>query len=194
MDGYARTQDWIVKWAEFEERVVTILPNQEGRVRKGGPSRTSLWRRARPSSASSLPRSRMGANQSVCGPCASTRTGKAGERQTDPALATVAAWIRAREVGNVEEAAALCHQDFVFSSPQLSLTGLDKAKARLFAQVAPEPEAILMPLRLTSEGVVYREISFKVGYQRLAIRQEWTLIWDEQSKRALIGSVSATRV
>ena len=136
----------------------------------------------------------MGANQSVCGPCASTRTGKAGERQTDPALATVAAWIRAREVGNVEEAAALCHQDFVFSSPQLSLTGLDKAKARLFAQVAPEPEAILMPLRLTSEGVVYREISFKVGYQRLAIRQEWTLIWDEQSKRALIGSVSATRV
>ena len=141
----------------------------------------------------------MGAEQSACGGdwmCGRARTSndKNGNANSDPALLTVAAWIKAREQGNVEEAAALCHQDFVFSSPQLSLTGLDKAKQRLFAQVAPEPEAILMPLRTTSEGVVFREISFKVGYQRLAIRQEWTMIWDENSKRPLIGSVSATRV
>ena len=113
---------------------------------------------------------------------------------TDPAILAVSAWIKAREAGNVEEAAALCHPDFSFTSPQLSLVGLEKAKQKLFAQVAPEPEAILMPLRMTNDGLVYREISFKVGYQRLAIRQEWTIIYDKNTDRPLISSVSATRV
>ena len=42
-----------------------------------------------------------------------------------------------------------------------------EARAGLDAQVAPVPQEILMSLRRTSAGVLYREISFKVGEVRL---------------------------
>jgi len=116
--------------------------------------------------------------------------------ETDEALKTVADWIKAREAGDVEGACSYCHPDFVFSSPQLSLTGLESAKERLFAQVAPAPESVLMPLQKMAKGAVFREISFKLGSERLYIRQEWTLVQvgNHESPKMLIATVSASRV
>mmetsp|Transcript_28918 Transcript_28918/g.58198 ORF Transcript_28918/g.58198 Transcript_28918/m.58198 type:complete len:141 (-) Transcript_28918:205-627(-) len=114
--------------------------------------------------------------------------------ESNPSLETVEGWIKAREDGDVEMAAKYCHPDFVFSSPQLSLSGLKAAKERLFGHEAPTPESVLMPLQRTANGVVFREISFKIAAERLYIRQEWTLVRDKATGKLLIGTVSASRV
>lgn len=115
----------------------------------------------------------------------------------DPAIAAVAGWIAARESGDVELAAGYCHKEFVFASPQLSLAGLEAAKKRLFSQQAPVPIEVITPLQAkqgsTKERPMYfREVSFKVGPNKLAIRQEWVIL--VQGGKPLIGSVSASRV
>ena len=81
---------------------------------------------------------------------------------------------------------------------QLSLAGLEAAKKRLFSQQAPVPIEVITPLQAkegsTKERPMYfREVSFKVGPNKLAIRQEWVILYAEGVK-PLIGSVSASRV
>ena len=81
--------------------------------------------------------------------------------------------------------------------PQLSLAGLEAAKKRLFSQTAPVPLEVITPLQ-TKEGstkerpMYFREVSFKVGINKLAIRQEWVIL--NSGGKPLIGSVSASRV
>jgi hypothetical protein len=80
---------------------------------------------------------------------------------------------------------------------QLSLAGLEAAKKRLFSQQAPVPLEILTQLQAkegsTKERPMYfREVSFKVGTSKLAIRQEWVIL--TANGHTLIGSVSASRV
>lgn len=84
--------------------------------------------------------------------------------------------------------------------PQLSLAGLEAAKRRLFSQQAPVPIETIVSLR-PREGTFakemmptyYREVAFKVGTNRLAIRQEWVVVLSTEGKRPLIMSVSASR-
>ena len=81
--------------------------------------------------------------------------------------------------------------------PQLSLAGLEAAKKRLFSQQAPVPIEVITPLQpkegSTKERPMYfREVSFKVGPNKLAIRQEWVILLADG--KPLIGSVSASRV
>ena len=80
---------------------------------------------------------------------------------------------------------------------QLSLAGLEAAKKRLFSQQAPVPIEVITPLQgkegSTKERPMYfREVSFKVGPNKLAIRQEWVILLS--AGKPLIGSVSASRV
>lgn len=115
----------------------------------------------------------------------------------DPAIAAVAGWIAAREAGDVELAASYCHKEFVFASPQLSLAGLEAAKKRLFSQQAPVPLEVITTLQskegsTTERPMYFREVSFKVGANKLAIRQEWVILLS--GGKPLIGSVSASRV
>ena len=83
------------------------------------------------------------------------------------------------------------------SLPQLSLAGLEAAKKRLFSQQAPVPIEVITPLQ-SKEGstkerpMYFREVSFKVGTNKLAIRQEWVILLS--GGKPLIGSVSASRV
>ena len=107
----------------------------------------------------------------------------------------VSAWIAARELGDVEQAAAMCHQDFAFTSPQLSARGLDLAKERLFPQAAPKPLAVHTPLQTMKdqEEVVIREVSFRAGNQSVLVRQTFTMLWDD-CLRCLIGNVSVVRI
>ena len=46
----------------------------------------------------------------------------------------------------------------------------------------------------TERPMYFREVSFKVGAQRLTIRQEWVMITGVPDEAPLIGSVSASRV
>lgn len=80
---------------------------------------------------------------------------------------------------------------------QLSLAGLEAAKKRLFSQQAPVPIEVITALQnkegSTKERPMYfREVSFKVGPNKLAIRQEWVILLS--GGKPLIGSVSASRV
>lgn len=135
----------------------------------------------------------------VCGVSPSSRSGttfdngEEGLSAMDPDVLVVKQWIAAREAGDALRAAALCHPNFIFTSPQLTLQGRNKAQNRLFSQVAPVPEQILMPLKRAWTGLIYREIAFKVNDQRLAIRQEWTLATGDHGK-PMIMSVAASRV
>ena len=82
-------------------------------------------------------------------------------------------------------------------SLQLSLAGLEAAKKRLFSQQAPVPIEVITALQ-AKEGstkdrpMYFREVSFKVGPNKLAIRQEWVILLS--GGKPLIGSVSASRV
>jgi hypothetical protein len=89
------------------------------------------------------------------------------------------------------------HVSQSFSTPQLTVSGLEAAKQELFTQPAPVPQRVLMPVQQMSNGVVFREIVFKIGRpghsaKVLTIRQEWTLIYS--GGMPLIGSVSASAV
>ena len=81
--------------------------------------------------------------------------------------------------------------------PQLSLAGLEAAKKRLFSQQAPVPIEVITQLQskegsTTERPMYFREVSFKVGTNKLAIRQEWVILLS--GGKPLIGSVSASRV
>ena len=84
-----------------------------------------------------------------------------------------------------------------FNCAQLSLAGLEAAKKRLFSQQAPVPMEVITTLQpkegsTTERPMYFREVSFKVGTNKLAIRQEWVIL--NSGGKPLIGSVSASRV
>ena len=117
----------------------------------------------------------------------------------DPTLGVIAAWIAAREAGDAELAASYCHKDLQFTSPKLSLAGLQVAKKRLFGQEAPVPIEVITPLQMKGgekstrdRSIYYREVSFEVKDAKLSIRQEWVMT--HQSGYPLIRAVSTSRV
>ena len=116
------------------------------------------------------------------------------------ALSVVSRWIEAREAGDIEAAAACCHNDFAFMSAQLTLHGLQPAKDRLFIQRAPMPAEIMRPLSMKEEStkekpVFYREVKFSLGAegkkQEIRTRQEWTVVpAADDSPPLIIGMVA----
>ena len=122
-------------------------------------------------------------------------------KASDPAHATIQAWIEAREQGDMDAAASYCHSQFVFASPQLSLTGLDAVKKRLFSKPAPAPIEVLTALQRREDTLdeertptYYREVVFKVGSHRsLAVRQEWVVALSSEGKRPRIMRVAAVQ-
>lgn len=109
-------------------------------------------------------------------------------------LGVVAAWISAREAGDVGGATAHIHPDFVFTSQHVIIRGKDAARDKLFAQKAPIPSMVLQPLQFAiyqrhpDRPMLYREIEFTSGTTKAAVRQEWELEWTPTNLTAGITS------